>query len=200
MPNPLAPFHIILASGSPRRRQLLGETGCSIAVKISNADELEGNFSTIAETAVTNAQVKGRAVRDRLTADDRVKEKRNVLLAADTMVGLGHRTYGKPVDLDQAKQFLRELAQQPHKVITGVYLYDLDNKKEFSFFDTTTVTLKAMDNTQLDDLFTRMNPLDKAGAYGYQQAPDIVTHMEGSETNVIGLPMEKLMAQLVEIQ
>lgn len=196
MNAPLKDIHIILASGSPRRRQLLGETGCSIAVKVSNAPELEGDFATLAETAVANAQIKGRAVVKTLQASDRKPGKRNLLLAADTMVGMGTRAYGKPRDLEEAKHFLRDLAQEPHLVITGVYLYDLDQASESTLFDTTQVTLKAMDDQQLDELFTRMDPLDKAGAYGYQQAPDIVTQMQGSETNVIGLPMEKLIAHL----
>lgn len=194
--NVLEDFHIVLASGSPRRKQLLREAGCSIAIKISHAAELEGDFQTLAQTAVTNAEIKGRAVVEVLSDADRVAGKRNFLLAADTMVGLGTRAYGKPQDLAEAKQFLRELAQQPHLVITGVYLYDMDANQAFAFHDTTTVTIKAMDDAALDELFTRMDPLDKAGAYGYQQAPDIVTHLEGSETNVIGLPMEALIQRL----
>lgn len=198
MRTPLAHTHIILASGSPRRKQLLGETGCSISVKVSHVAELDGNFATLAETAVLNAQKKGRAVARSLTAEDRVSGKHNLLLAADTMVGMGTRAYGKPADLTQAKQFLCELAQQPHLVITAVYLYDLASQKERTFYDTTTVTLKKMSDTELDQLFTRMDPLDKAGAYGYQQAPDIVSQLVGSETNVIGLPMEKLISELTQ--
>lgn len=188
--------HIILASQSPRRAKLLQEAGYSIHIVPSAADELDATADTVQHIVTENACRKGRAVLQRLRQSQASIVEHAVLVAADTLVTMGGTVYSKPIDYDQAEQFLTELGGQPHQVLTGVYLYFFDMARDVSFFDTTHVTLKAMSSAEIRALFQRVDPLDKAGGYGFQDSAEIVARMEGSPSNVIGLPMEMLQARL----
>ncbi len=119
-----------------------------------------------------------------------------MLVAADTLVVLGEKVYGKPRDMAEAERFQQELSGVEHQVYTGVYLIELMSGRERRFHVITGVTLKQRTLEEIRHYFTIVDPLDKAAAYGYQDAREIVARMDGSETNVIGLPMEALHEHL----
>jgi len=181
-------FHILLASGSPRRADLLRQAGFKLSVHTSGVEEHVPTAQTVQKLVVENAVLKGHDVLAGL--DLSLFGDNTVLIAADTLVVRGEHVFGKPQTLAEAKQMLRDLALVPHEVLTGVYMKWIGKAKEYKGFTRTEVTLISMDDHQLDTLFKKSNPLDKAGGYGYQDAPEIVKQMNGSTTNVIGLPME----------
>ncbi len=189
-------FFLILASQSPRRSALLKQAGYSFEVIPSRADELEAQFEDVAEIVVENALLKGREVVERLSSR---KGQSQVVIAADTLVAMEQKVYGKPQDLIQAKQFLAELGGKAHKVMTGVFLHHLATGEQRSFVEHSEVVLKSMSEKEMELLFQKSNPLDKAAGYGFQDSPDIVTRLSGSQTNVIGLPMERLALELAHL-
>ncbi len=190
---------IVLASQSPRRIHLLREAGFQVEVIPSLADEKDAQHHDIHEIVVENARIKGAEVVARLQAEGRHFARPTVLVAADTLVVLGEKVYGKPRDMAEAERFQMELSGVEHQVFTGVYLVELMSGRELSFYVTTGVTLVQRTLEQIRHYFTIVNPLDKAAAYGYQDAREIVAQMRGSETNVIGLPMEALHEHLARL-
>ncbi len=191
---------ILLASGSPRRIKLLREGGYEVVDRItSGAEEKLPGHHEVEEVVVHNAALKGRDVADRLARAGRRFADGTVLLAADTLVVMGETVYPKPRDLAEAERFMNELGGRPHRVLTGVYLRVLDSGREHSFCETTHVTLKKLTREEMYAVWEVVDPLDKAGAYAYQDAPSIVAALEGSETNVIGLPMERLARELTRL-
>lgn len=183
---------LVLASQSPRRVHLLREAGYSVEVIPSQAEEKCAQFHDIAEIVRENAQIKGKEVVRRLATQGRLFLEPSVLVAADTLVVMGEKVYGKPANLQQAETFQIELGGKLHQVYTGVFLHDLQTTREVTFHDVTDVMLKQRSRSEIHATFAKVNPMDKAGAYGYQDAQEIVERLKGSETNVIGLPMEKL--------
>jgi septum formation protein len=186
--SPGEAFHILLASGSPRRADLLRQAGFKLSVHTSGVEEHVPTSRTVQKLVVENAVLKGKDVLARI--DLSLFEEDTVLIAADTLVVRGEHVFGKPQTIVEAKRMLRNLALVPHEVLTGVYMRWIGREKEFQGFTRTEVTLISMDDHQLDTLFKKCNPLDKAGGYGYQDSPEIVKQRKGSTTNVIGLPME----------
>jgi len=166
---------LTLASGSPRRAKILRSLGVDFAVVRSDAPEV--SYAHDPERTVReNALAKGRAV----TATGHV-------LSADTIVWFGGRIYGKPRDLDEAKEFLRELRGQTHTVFTGV-AYDGDVRVVRS-----DVTFRELTDAQIDDYVARVKPTDRAGAYDIDESGDrIVASYAGSYENIMGLPVEPL--------
>lgn len=189
--------YIILASQSPRRKMLLTEEGYDFEIIASLADEKAAAFDDVHEVVIENAKIKGDEVVRRLQKEERSLPKGSVLLAADTLVVMGQKVYGKPRDMNEALTFLQELGGVEHQVLTGVFLYDLDSGREHGFLERTRVMIRKMADAEIQDLFRRVTPLDKAAGYGFQDDKTIVTKMIGPESNVIGLPVEKLAEELV---
>lgn len=182
--------HLILASGSPRRQALLRRAGLVFEVVVADLPECFEKAMTGRELALLNAFRKARRVAK--NAPDRL------VLAADTVVCLGAVAYSKPRDLDDAVRMLQELQGRTHQVITGVALVRLATGHGRLFAEVTDVTFRPLTRAQILDYFQRVDPLDKAGAYAIQERGDaIVAAIDGSFTNVVGLPMERLMAELV---
>ncbi len=181
---------LILASGSPRRRELLQQMGLAFEVVTSDTPELDATSApglAPVEIARENARRKAQAVAQ--------LHPGRVVLGADTVVALGPRLLGKPSSLGEAREFLHALSGQTHEVITGCALIDGNHAEHPAklFHDITRVTFHALS----DDLITRylaaVHVLDKAGAYALQQHGDwLVAHVDGSPSNVIGLPTEAL--------
>lgn len=186
---------IILASQSPRRSALLKADGYTFETIPSRAHEKEATHEDVHEVVVANARIKGSEVARRLEAEAASREGQ-VIIAADTLVVLGNKVYGKPKNLEQAAEYIRELMGKQHEVLTGVFLHRLGDGREDAFCESTKVVIKPMTDREIEDLFHRVDPLDKAGAYGFQDSPDIVSRLVGSRSNIIGLPMEALKKHL----
>ena len=178
-------YSFVLASGSPRRKELLSSLLEDFYVESSNRPELkvhpDGPISLVRENAI----LKAHSVAD--------ANPNNWVLGADTLVALGDEPIGKPMDLDEAKSILVRLSGKTHAVHTGVCLLNRSKKIEKHQVVSSLVTFKILNDSIIEKYFQLVNPLDKAGAYAIQTRADlIVCSFEGSRTNVIGLPLELL--------
>jgi septum formation protein len=175
---------LILASASPRRRHLLAEAGFQFEVVAPEVAEIFTRTLTAREITCCNALRKGLAVA-RAHPED-------VVLAADTLVALGHAVIGKPANVVEAKLILRRLSGRKHTVISGVFIGRLRSGRSESFSEISHVVFKKLSDQMIDDYLTKIDPLDKAGAYAAQgHGRDIISRIVGSRSNVIGLPLEK---------
>ena len=180
---------IILASASPRRIELLQQIGLEFAVVKSDVLEKRNEQLTGAELAHINSYRKARAVAKR--------HPDALVLGADTLVCLGTRFYGKPGTKDEARRMLADLQGKTHQVVTGVCLLELRKHRQRVFSDSTDVTFRKLDDTEIDHYLEKIDPLDKAGAYAIQDHGElIVERVDGSFTNVVGLPLERLKDEL----
>jgi septum formation protein len=183
----LPPF--ILASASPRRSDLLRQTGIPFRVVASDAQELHPDHLTAREVSQVNAYRKARAVAKKFPDA--------LVLGADTLVCLDVRLFGKPSSLEEAYTMLEQLQGQTHEVVTAICLLNLRNHRQKIFAETTLVTFHPLDSAKIRRYLNKINPLDKAGAYAIQEEGDlIVEKISGSYTNVVGLPLEKLTEEL----
>ena len=180
---------LILASASPRRADLLRELGLDFTVITSPTEEAHHEDFTARELCLFNAYRKARAVAK--------QHPQALVLGADTLVYLGTTLYGKPSDLADARRMLRELAGHTHQVVTGVCLLHLERHRCRLFAETTNVTFKPLTDVQISGYLAAIHPLDKAGAYAIQDRGDeIVAHISGSFSNVVGLPVERVKHEL----
>lgn len=180
---------LILASASPRRSELLRQLGMEFRVITSDAPEVHDGELTAREIAQVNAYRKARAVAK--------KYPDALVLGADTLVYLDTILMGKPGSLEHAYQMLEQLQGRSHEVITAVCLLNLRNHRQRVFTEVTNVTFRPLDAVKIRRYLTKVNPLDKAGAYAIQEEGDlIVEKISGSYTNVVGLPVERLQSEL----
>ncbi len=180
---------LILASASPRRRDLMREAGYDFEVVPSPADEIHDATLTPAELTTQNARTKAEAVsRDR---------PESIVIGADTLVYLDGEPLGKPRDHEEARRMLHSLVGRTHHVCTGVCLTRLKPETEVVFHELTSVTFKRLTPDEINSYLEKIDPLDKAGAYAAQDHGDlIIDRIDGSWSNVVGLPMESLKARL----
>ena len=182
-----SPF--ILASNSPRRRALLAEAGYEFEVIVPAVSETASTHLSLRELTIANATRKGLAV-SRL-------HPRRIVLAGDTLVALEGEVIGKPRDLIHARVILRRLSGRMHDVCTGVCIADAQRK--ISFAEISRVRFHKLNESDIANYFRVVNPIDKAGAYAAQAAGrSIIASVEGSFTNVIGLPMERTTEVLAQ--
>ena len=180
---------LILASASPRRRQLLADAGFVFDIVVSEVDEILSGHFTIREATGWNALRKGLAVA-RAHPDQ-------VVLAADTLVALGQRVIGKPADRTDAARILRLLSGQTHVVASGVFIAHLRRGKSETFSVISRVVFKKLSDRMIEDYLAVIDPLDKAGAYAAQSdGRAIIARIVGSRSNVIGLPLARTRAAL----
>jgi septum formation protein len=183
----------ILASASPRRAELLRQLDLDFDVIPSDADELHHEQLTAGELCQINAYRKARAVSK--------KHPDALVMGVDTLVTLKTRIFGKPSDLKHAKRMLEELQGKRHYVFTGVCLICLREHKQHIFCDKTEVTFRSLGQQEIEHYLSRVNPLDKAGAYAIQEHGDeVVRSISGSFSNVVGLPMELLRRELAAFE
>lgn len=181
-PPPAAP-RFVLASGSPRRRQLLEEAGYEFEVISPPVDEVSHEWLTIRELTAWNATRKALHVAEVLPEA--------VVLGADTLVSLDGRVLGKPADLKAAMKMLRRLSGRSHEVWTAVSIRHLALRKSRTFHAVSRVKFHGLTDSGIKSYFAKVNPLDKAGAYAAQgHGKEIIRRIEGSYSNVVGLPME----------
>jgi septum formation protein len=146
---------------------------------------------TLRELTIRNAMRKGVAVA-RAHPD-------KVVLAADTLVALDDEIIGKPANLEQAAQILRRLSGRTHEVCSAVFICHFAAARSATFHDVSRVRFRRLSSAMIENYLAKVNPLDKAGAYAAQgSGAEIIAEIEGSYTNVVGLPMEKTLAALAE--
>jgi septum formation protein len=180
---------IILASASPRRAQLLRNLGVDFRTFVSDISEVHNDQLTAIEAAQVNAYRKARAVAKKFPD--------MLVIGADTLVHLDEKLYAKPADMTEAYLMLQELQGRTHQVTTAVCLLHLRERRQRTFWDDTAVTFRTLDSAQIRRYLGRMNPLDKAGGYAIQEGGElIIERIQGSYTNVVGLPVEKLTSEL----
>jgi septum formation protein len=180
---------LILASSSPRRIQLLRESKFDPYIVSPEVDEISSDFFSPAELALFNANRKAVAVAARFPD--------KVVLAADTIVAFGREVFGKPQDIDDARRMLKSLVGQTHVVITGVALIQPNQRRALLRAERTEVKFRPLSEAEIDRYMDAINPLDKAGAYAAQDSPDLIIEgVDGSFTNVVGLPMEVVVPLL----
>ena len=189
-----APARLILASASPRRRELLARAGYRFEVVVPDVDEsaFAAGGSSPRRHAEALAVAKARNVAPRYPDC--------LVIGADTLVDLHGRIIGKPADAQEAEQITRQLFRTPHKVITGLALVRLHDNLEVVRSDVTTVYPRKMTDEQIARHVAGGSWEGKAGAYAIQETGDeFVERIDGSLTNVMGLPMELLQRLLSDL-
>lgn len=180
---------IILASKSPRRRQLLEWAEIPFDVMVKDTDEMYPAFLPIEEVPVYIAKNKALAVKAELSHD-------RLILAADTIVVLKDKVIGKPASIADAVNTLKELSGQTHQVITGVVI--IKEETEIAFADITEVEFHTLTDQQIEYYVEHYQPFDKAGAYAIQEWIGVVgiKRVEGDFYNVMGLPVSRVVKAL----
>ena len=185
---------IILASNSPRRKELLAGIDVPFTVRvIDGIDESYPDDLPTKDIAEYISKKKAAAYRETMDADE-------LVITADTIVVLDQQVMGKPHDAAEAHAMLRQLSGQTHQVITGVTLTTLDHQTSFSV--ETDVTFKTLSDDEIDYYVANYLPFDKAGAYGIQEwiGHIGVTGLNGSYFNVMGLPVQRIYAALCDLK
>lgn len=183
-------YPLILASGSPRRKEILDTMGLIYDVDVSDADECCTGTPEDMVLALSRRKAEAVAVRHRHA----------LVLAADTLV-FGDAVLGKPKDEDEAQRMLASLSGRWHSVYTGVALMDTGSGRLLSRFDVTRVHVVPLSRAEIDAYVKTGEPLDKAGAYGIQgRGGMLIDRIEGSYSNVVGLPMALVRSMLMEME
>lgn len=183
-------MEIILASGSPRRSDLMKQVGFEFRVSTCNTDESYDESLTPAEIVMELSLRKADAVFDK-----EMPEKDTVVVAADTVVALGNEILGKPKDRNDAIRMLNELSGKKHQVYTGVTLYYYVNGRVFieNFADCADVYFRELSQETITSYVDSWEPMDKAGAYGIQGLGAIlVDKIDGDYYTIVGLPISKV--------
>ncbi|MGP1546112.1 MAG: Maf-like protein [Prevotella intermedia] len=183
-------YHIILASNSPRRRELL--RGLDIAFDVRVQPDIAEDYpadTAPADVAAYISREKANAYKDTIAENE-------LVITADTVVIVGNEILGKPHDNAEAKEMLHKISGRKHQVVTGVCLTTTEKQRCFSV--STDVTFKNLKEEEIDYYIETYSPLDKAGAYGIQEWIGYigVTALEGSYFNVMGLPVQRIWEEL----
>ena len=191
-------YKVILASASPRRRELLAQIGMDFKVIISKADE---NISEPApeQLVMKLSDIKAMAVYE----EHGIEDEATIILGADTVVAFGGKVLGKPKDTQQAKEMLGMLSDNTHQVFTGVtILYKKQGElKRETFYDKTTVYTYPISDKEIDGYIMTGEPMDKAGSYGIQGiGAKFIKKIDGDYNNVVGLPVSKIYQKIKEIE
>lgn len=182
---------LILGSKSPRRSQLLKELDLPFVKKVEDTDESFPADLPVGDVAEYIARLKAEALRPRMKEAD-------IVITSDTVVVCNDVIYGKPKSAEEAKQYIRIIANEVHQVITGVCLMDENNMITFS--ESADVKLKSIDEEELDYYVKLYMPIDKAGAYGIQEwyGHAKIEWIKGTYTNIMGLPTSLVYDKIKE--
>jgi septum formation protein len=183
-------YKVILSSNSPRRKELLAGLDIDFSVRVMpDIDESYPDDLPVKEIPQYISRKKAEAYLKAIADDE-------LVITADTVVVLDHEVLGKPANRDEAVAMLRKLSGKKHQVITGVCLTTL--KKQHCFEVITNVTFKALTEAEISYYVDKYQPFDKAGAYGIQEWIGYigVTSLEGSYFNVMGLPVQRIYAEM----
>ena len=186
-------LHLILASNSPRRRELLAGLGLDFEVRvIKDIDETYPLDLPVEQIPVYISSQKAKAYQESIRDDE-------LVITADTVVIVGKNVLGKPHNREEACDMLRMISGRTHQVITGVCL--TSNKIHRSLSVSTDVTFKSLAEQEIEYYVDQYKPYDKAGAYGIQEWIGYigVTSLHGSYFNVMGLPVQRIWQELLDI-
>ena len=179
---------IILASQSPRRKELLSMCGFEFEIRPADVDETLPENISPKEAVCYLSKIKAEALKD----------EENIVIGADTVVALNGEILGKPRDDNDAFNMLKMLSGKTHSVYTGVTL--ASKKKTITFYEETKVTFYPISDDEIKDYIKTGEPKDKAGAYGIQGLGGLlVEKIEGDYNNVVGLPVAKLSRKIKEL-
>ena len=179
---------IILASTSPRRKELLASLIKEFEIKPSDYEEDMTLKLTPSELAKTLSYGK---------AASTAKNEKGIIIGSDTFISLEGEVLGKPHTSKRAKLMLKKLSGKTHEIYTGLAIINTETKKEIKEFEITKITFKKLTEKEINTYIATGEPLDKAGAYALQGlARKFITKIDGSETSAIGLPLEKLKKEL----
>jgi len=180
---------LILASTSPRRAELLRGAGIAFKSASSLIEECHDVSLGLASLVVGNARAKALAVA--------ASFPKSVIVGADTLVWLDGQPLGKPRNLEEARAILFALSGRTHQVATGVHFVRLNPRHQVEFHEVSYVRFRQLDEATITAYLSQVNTLDKAGAYALQESGNlIIESVEGSRSNVIGLPMQRTLAAL----
>ena len=185
------PFDLILASASPRRAELLRSAGITNfrVIPAPDVEELDAKSIYLHSIALQNSEMKADAVA-RLYPD-------SVVIGADTVIEFKDSTIGKPRSAEHAVEILTSLSGQIHETVTGVSILSRKHKIRILFTDVSTVKFKSYGMDVIRDYMQKVHVLDKAGAYAIQEYGDmLVESVDGSISNIIGLPVERVVEAL----
>ncbi len=182
---------LILASNSPRRRQLLAEAGYEFTVvpphELAEGDAVRGESPQ--QLVARLARQKARDVAGRI--------ERGLVLGCDTVAEIGGAILGKPADREHARNMLQQLRGREHRVFSGLCLWQKPGDRHWTEIEVTRLVMDPLSDADLDAYLATGDWEGKAGAFGYQDGLDWVHVLEGSESNVVGLPLE-LLARMVK--
>ena len=183
---------LILASNSPRRQQLMRDTGFNFTVKVKDTNEDFPEIMPSEEVPAYLARKKAEAFRDEM--------ENQIILTADTIVVVDDEILNKPKDTTEATEMLKKLSGKQHQVITGVCVMTTESTE--TFIDITQVFFRELTNFEIEYYIKTCKPFDKAGAYGVQDFIGMVgiPRMEGSYFTVMGLPVHKVYEALKRYQ
>ena len=187
---------VVLASGSPRRKELLEQVGVAFEILVANGEEVITKtlpWEVVEELSAMKAQ----EVATRYQQENEVLED-TVIIGADTIVAFGEEILGKPKDEEEARYTLYKLQNHTHQVYTGVTVIVLtkDETKSVSFYEKTDVTMYPATEEQIAAYVATFEPMDKAGSYGIQgRGAALVKGINGDYNNVVGLPVARLLQE-----
>lgn len=186
---------IVLASASPRRKQLLEQLSLNFIVNVSNFDESNLYYENPSDYVINLAKGKAEAVSKNQSLSD------YIVIAADTTVYFESEYLNKPENELEAKAMLKRLSNNWHSVYSGIYIIDNTNKEVYSDFSETKVKFRELNDSEIEYYIKSGSPLDKAGSYGIQDdfGAVFVEEIIGDYYNVVGLPLVKLYKILKEI-
>lgn len=182
---------IILASGSPRRKEIMKMAGLDFEVRVKNTSEEHPKNTALIAIPEILAERKAQAFLDEITDE--------IIVAADTIVILNGKIFEKPQDENEAIEMLSALSGNTHQVITGVCLLSKKNKTVFS--ESTFVTFNELTKDEIENYVRTAKPFDKAGSYACQESIGAIgiKRFEGDYYNVVGLPINKVYQELKKI-
>ncbi len=187
------PPELILSSTSPRRSQLLEEAAVSFRVVTVPVEEIHVEEMPLVQLTRLNAELKARSVAE--------AHPHAIVIGADTLVSVDGCALGKPATLAEAQAMIRKLSGRAHEVGTAVSLVHEATRRAVHFAVVTRVVFRELTDAEISTYLSLIHPLDKAGGYAAQDHGDmIIDHFEGSLSNVVGLPMERLLAELALFQ
>jgi septum formation protein len=184
--------HFILASNSPRRRELLHSVGLSFTVVAPEVSEIALAGESPLDCALRLAQLKARAIAETPYGFP--------IIAADTIVARNSEIFGKPRDIDDARLMLSALSGKEHQVVTGYCAVGPNNRREISGTVVTNILFRPLSDWDIDAYLALNESLDKAGAYSIQGSGGcLVDKITGSYTNIVGLPLQEVLGALREV-